>query len=426
MRQCVPAYALRRSWCHWTPALNRAVLPAFAVPPYLVRLSRLLAPSGGPTPRPTMSNAFMRSPHTSRLWAIPWATFLALAVACGSERSLGITGSEAPTDSLARADSLRIADSLRVADSLAQADTVTVPDSLPDPGTDPDSLSDPGANPDSLSPPLPPVAHSGIPFGPFDLFTSWEAPAVSGFGGTIMYVRPGTVIMLLNSMRAHNIRAFLKLTGEPHAAYMTDGKFDFAKWKAGTDQYDTPAIKAAITAAVAEGTLLGYSMIDEPNRYDWNGSVDKATLDRMATYSKSIFPTLPTAAVLPYSWRPTERYQVMDVMIAGTWKPTLTPQAFRDSAIATAKANGIGLAFALNIMAAPQVPGCEPRSPGSRTCLMTPGQIKEWGVTLGEASCGMFMWTYDEALFARSAYVPAFEHVAEKLAAHPVRTCRRS
>jgi hypothetical protein len=414
MRQCVPAYALRRSWCHWAPALNRAVLPAFAVPPYLARLPRPLPPRGGPTPRPTMSNAFLRSPHNR--WAIPWATLLALAVACGSDESPGITGSGVPTESPVGADSLRIADSLRVADSLARADTVTAPDTLPDPDT----------NPDSLSPPLPPVTHSGIPFGPFDLFASWESPAVSGFGGTVMYVRPGAVIMLINSMRAHNIRGFLKLTGEPHDAYKTDGKFDFAKWKAGTDQYDTPAIKAAIAAAVADGTVLGYSMIDEPNRFSWNGSVDKAMLDKMATYSKSIFPTLPTAAVLPYSWRPDERYQVMDVMIAGTWKPTLTPQAFRDSAIATAKANGIGLAFALNIMAAPQVPGCEPRSPGSRTCLMTPAQIKEWGVTLGEASCGMFMWTYEDALFARSAYVEAFQHVADKLASHQVPTCRRS
>lgn len=249
---------------------------------------------------------------------------------------------------------------------------------------------------------------------------------MSGFGGTVMYVHPWGIITLLNGMRAHNIRGFLKLTGEPHSTYMTAGKFDFDKWKAGTDQYDTPEIKAAIAASVADGTLLGYSMIDEPNRYDWNGSIDKATLDRMATYSRSIFPTLPTAAVLPYSWRPTERYHVMDVIIAGTWKPTLTPQAFRDSAIATAKANGIGLAFALNIMAAPQVKGCEPRSPGSRTCLMTPAQIKEWGVTLGEASCGMFMWTYEERLFARSAYVQAFKHVADQLAAQPARACGRS
>jgi hypothetical protein len=307
------------------------------------------------------------------------AALLALAVlagACGSADQLAPTAPGEPATALAN-------------DSLAPTETLAGPSFL--------------------------TATSGsTPFGPFDLYRSWDAPVVSGFTGGILYASPAGIIKLLSAMRAYRTRAFLKMTGEHQSTYMTGGKFDFYKWRAATAKYNTSAIKAAVAAAVADGTLLGYSMIDEANRFNWGtNAINKAMLDRMAAYSKSIFPTLPTAAVVTYYWRPTERYRVLDAIISQTWKPTKSSARFRDEAVAAAKLNGVSLAFSLNLFAGP--------SGGT----MTPTQIKDWTVTLGRASCGMFMWKYSSSLFSQYVYKLAFKEVAAKLAADPAPRCRR-
>jgi hypothetical protein len=336
------------------------------------------------------------------LWALAWSTLLVFAVSCDSTPAAGPSGPEIAGDSLAAADSLRGADSLGSSDSVPPADSPA--DSLE---TAPNTMS-----------------HSGVPFGPFDLFQSWDAPEVSGFAGAVNYASPDGIVTLLNNMRAHKIRGFLKLTGDHQSAYMTGGKFDFDKWKRATAKYDNPTIKTAIKAAVADGTLLGYSMIDEPNRFNWGrGSINKAMLDRMARYSKSLFPTLPTAAVVTYYWRPNERYRVLDAIISQTWAPTKSAATYRREAVAAARQNGVALAFALNILSGPKIRGC--RKYG-RTCIMTPRQVKQWATTLGPSTCGMFMWKYHKALYARSDYKRAFKEVAARLARESRTGCRRT
>jgi hypothetical protein len=268
---------------------------------------------------------------------------------------------------------------------------------------------------------------SSFPYGPFDLFPSMSGPVVPGFGGTVSWASPSNIIGLLGSMRTNRVSGFLKMTGISHSTYITNSQFDISKWKTATAAYDTPAIRTAIAAAVADGTLLGYSMIDEPNHSDWGGVITKATLDEMAAFSKSLFPTLTTAAVVPYGWRATERYKVMDAIIAQTWKPTMTPAQFRDAAVAAAKLNGVAPALSINIMAGKQVDGCEPR-PNGTTCLMTPDEIRNWAITLGSDPyvCAMFMWRYDATLWSRPEYVAAFKDVSTALASRPARSCRRT
>jgi len=255
---------------------------------------------------------------------------------------------------------------------------------------------------------------SSTPFGPTDLYRySWSQPAVSGFSGGILYASPSGILKLLRGMKNHNTRAFLKMTGDPQKTYMTRGKFDYYKWAKATSKYNTSTIKKAVAEAVANGTLLGYSMIDEPNRFNWNGSINKAMLDRMARHSKSIFPTLPTAATVTYYWRPTERYKVLDVIISQTWKPKKSASQFAKEAAAAAKQNGVAIAFSLNLHAGPN---------GG---VMTTKQVKDWAKTLGRVSCGMFMWRYSKDLFNKSSYRAAFKDVAATLSRESAPRCRR-
>ncbi len=65
--------------------------------------------------------------------------------------------------------------------------------------------------------------------------------------------------------RQNHKRLVLAMTGGSHWNYLTNDVFDLAKWQAKMETYNTPAIKAAVAAAVADGTIIGNSVMDEPN-----------------------------------------------------------------------------------------------------------------------------------------------------------------
>ena len=66
----------------------------------------------------------------------------------------------------------------------------------------------------------------------------------------------------------------LGITGGSHNNYKTPpddtGEFDYAKWKARVDLFNTSQIRTAVTEAFSNGTLLGFNMMDEPQAADWN------------------------------------------------------------------------------------------------------------------------------------------------------------
>ena len=102
------------------------------------------------------------------------------------------------------------------------------------------------------------------------------------------------------------------MTGGGHGNYITNRKFDYNKWRRRMDLYRTSAIKSAVAAGVRDGTVLMANMLDEPNHPDWGGVITKATLDKMASYVKGIFPTLPAGVSIRWDWRPNERYTKVD------------------------------------------------------------------------------------------------------------------
>jgi hypothetical protein len=59
-------------------------------------------------------------------------------------------------------------------------------------------------------------------------------------------------------------------------------------------------------------------------------------------------------------------------------------------------------------------------------CRMTANQVRDWGIILGSAGCGMIMWRYDDAFMSDPNNVQAFRDVAARLAGLPARSCRRS
>jgi PKD repeat protein len=279
--------------------------------------------------------------------------------------------------------------------------------------------------------------YTGIPFGPSGLWTNEGAVkwGPAPFTSSINFTEPAIIVRQIDLARAINQKLILNMTGGSHLRYKTDGKFDLSKWKAVMNTYDTEQIKAAVLAGVEDGTVIMNSVMDEPQITDWGGVMTKPLLDEMATYVKNLFPTLPAGVVARWDWRPEERYQVIDAILAQYQWNKGSVTAYRDNILAQAQREGIAVVFSMNILDGgimswktkdcpiPLTGGFGTKVPN---CRMTADQVRDWGRLLGSAGCAMSMWRYDQAFMAKAENQQAFNDVAATLAAIPGRPCRRS
>ena len=161
------------------------------------------------------------------------------------------------------------------------------------------------------------------------------------------YTSPDNVVRMIANARAAGQKLILVLTGGATKQYSTNGAFDLDKWEARIDQYNTAPIRDAIAEGVADGTVLGNSLMDEPERKNWGGVMTKPLLDTMAAYAKDYFPTLPMGPSHGpngyYLWRPNERYRVVDYVLNqyNYWVTNGDVAAWRDKVLAQAKLDGV-------------------------------------------------------------------------------------
>jgi hypothetical protein len=285
------------------------------------------------------------------------------------------------------------------------------------------------------------ILYSGLPFGPFGL---WSGTSVewgpSPFTGSHNYTDPNTVVSQIAAARNKRQRLLLAMTGGSSSKYLTNGKFDLAKWKNRMNLFKTTAIKNAVAAGVADGTIIGNTVVDEPETRQWGGNITKPMLDGMGTYVKNIFPTLPVGVnhgpTGYYQWRSSERYRVLDYVLNqySWWITTGNVAAWRDKVLAQARLDGVTPAFSLNAVNG----GVQDRSgtydctgtggKGNRypNCRMTPTQIRDWGRALGVYGCAMMLWKYDKTFVSKSANIDAARDVASTLNAKARRSCKRA
>jgi hypothetical protein len=362
--------------------------------------------------------------------ALTWS-ILTCALACGGDRSAGPASAETGDDPLPP-------DSVLAPDSLLPSDSVLGPDSLLPPV---DSIPTDSTPP--TDPPRP--AYTGTPFGMFRL---WQDSTTLAWGPepftmTFNSINATGIIDHINAARRAGVQLVLAMsTG---ARYITDGKFDMAKWKERINTFDTPEIRAAVAAGMADGTILANAVLDEPNTKKWGGVVDKAMVDAMCAYVKNIFPGLPQGVPVVHWWRPTEHYKICDFIIDG-WNWWQGPhgggegsytgniKAWRDEALAQAKRDGIAIAFSLNVIDGGiqswKTMECPLSSTGGRggsppRCQMTAEQVREWGLILGREGCAMFLWWYRPDFMSKPANIEAIKDIAAELATIPRRSCRR-
>ena len=287
---------------------------------------------------------------------------------------------------------------------------------------------------------------TGIPFGPYALLnsTSDTRPFSMGMQGTT----PSAVLDLLAQARSGGVRLMLQMTGGSHDRFMSiiDGvyQFDMAKWKAVMDQYNTPTIRQAIAGAVADGQVVGNSVMDEPhvqggggdgNTWGPAGTMTKVRVDSMCAYVKRIFPTLPVGVVHRHDvFEPTKDYHTCQFIVDQYSAVAGDVNMFRDAGLAFADRSNIVIAFSLNILngGTKDLDGtwdCKDqggyKGTFSPNCQMTAVQLKNFGTTLGPAGCAMTMWKWRSDFASRSDNQTAFAAIANRLASAPRSPCSR-
>jgi hypothetical protein len=398
----------------------------------IVRVSGSLPKSHAPSRYSILSSFPVHCRLRSQLRALTWSTLLTSALACGSDRPAGPASSETGDDSLPSPP-----------DSVAAPDSLPPPDSVIGPNPVDPVPTDPIPPTDSVAPTRP--AYTGTPFGMFRL---WQDSTTLAWGPepftlTFNSINAVAIVDHINAARRANVQLMLAMsTGH---RFITDGKFDMAKWKARINTFDQPEIRAAVAAGLADGTILGNAVVDEPNTKKWGGVIDKAMVDEMCAYVRNIFPGLPQGVPVVHWWRPDERYKICDFIIdqwnwwqgphgPGEGSYTGNLAAWRDAGLAQAKKDGIAIAFSMNVIdggiqswATMECP--IPRTGGRGTspprCQMTAEQVRDWGLTLGVEGCAMFLWWYRPDFMSKPANVQAIKDIAAKLATVPRRSCRR-
>jgi hypothetical protein len=285
----------------------------------------------------------------------------------------------------------------------------------------------------------------GIPMGLFEFWRSstttqtfGAAPYTASFGNTF----PNEIATLISTARAKGVHLILALTGGSHENYVTNGVFDQAKWQAVMDGFNTTAIRDVVAAAVADGTIIGESVMDEPQQSagdskSWGpeGFMTKVRVDGLCSYVKSIFPTLPVGVTHdPSVFEPDKSYQVCEFMLAQYAMRKGDITSWRDANLSIANRDRMSIIFSMNVLN-----GGKQDRDGTYDCLgtgglgttkpncqMTADQLRSFGNLLGPSGCALTMWRYDSGFMNRPDNQAAISDIAINLYHRTRRPCTSS
>ena len=265
----------------------------------------------------------------------------------------------------------------------------------------------------------------GIVFGTFQIPTSLLSTVHTGTleGGAIDEVNAMTYLI---ATKAKGGRIVIKMCrGRDDFVKNADGTFSFTKWKALVDRFR----KVNLAPYIADGTILGHFLIDEPHRTaKWGGKIiSQATLEAMAKYSKSIWPGMTTFVRVVPSWLASA--PVTYIHLDAGW---LQYETFRGNVtnvvtaeVAAAKRKGLGLIVGLNVLdggnGTSRIPGWT-----RGKYAMSASEIRTYGTAMLNQtySCGFYNWMWDSPYYGRSDVKTALAELSTKARNHVKTPCR--
>jgi hypothetical protein len=305
----------------------------------------------------------------------------------------------------------------------------------------------------SVSAPLPtPTTGTGLPFGPYRLlnYTTTTTP----FTLSAAFNSPSTIVSQINDARTRGVKIMLAMTGGSHSAKnpgcclsVINGvlQFDRAKWSATQATFNTATIRDAIAKGVADGTIIGATVMDEPyvsgagdgNTWGPKGTMTKARVDSLCVETKRYFPTLAVGVEHQHQlFEPTKSYQTCDFIVDqyNAWMGSVT--AWRDAGLAMAARDHHAVLFSLNVLdggvqdkdGTYSCDGAGQAGKGTYApnCRMTATQLRDWGLALGPSGCGLLMWQYDGMYATNYDNQRSFKDIAAAMGSASKKACRRS
>jgi hypothetical protein len=238
---------------------------------------------------------------------------------------------------------------------------------------------------------------------------------------TVAY-RP-TLLAKLEAARRTNGRVLIGFAGN-EGQYRDSGGFSLPTWKQRVDEFRD----IDLSSYIADGTLIGHFIMDEPNdRSNWNGhQVSLADIEAMARYSKEIWPDLPAVIRAWPDYLKGYQYRYLDAAWAQYHERFGSIDDFIAENVRDAQASGLALVLGLNVLAG----GGKDGLPGyhSDKYAMTASQVRAWGTTLLSQPyvCAFFMFRFNPDYFARADIQEAMTELSAKAQSIPHRPCRRS
>jgi hypothetical protein len=253
------------------------------------------------------------------------------------------------------------------------------------------------------------VSRRGIPIGHF-------AQPLSSFGRTYngghQNFSPRTIVRELREIRARGGRVVIAFSGSPKY-YRSNGYFSFDKWKARVNRFR----RANLSEFVRDGTIIGHYLIDEPNDpANWRGRpVPPATLEKMAKYSKQLWPRMATIVrVEPGYLARNHRY--LDAAWAQYLHRKGPVESFLRRNVSAAQDRRLGLVVGLNVLKGGSPNGTK----------MTASEVKKWGGALLASSypCAFINWTYNRSYLSSKGVAEAMLALRRKAESRSARSCK--
>ena len=269
-------------------------------------------------------------------------------------------------------------------------------------------------------------ASPGIVFGTWNMPNSYLNSVHTGWmnGGPL---DPSNILSWLSGARAKGARGVIKLCkGNDSYVKNDDGTFSLSKWKALVGRYQN----VNLDSYIADGTILGHLLIDEPHRADrWGGTaISPATLEAMAKYSRQLWPSMTTMVGEEPRWlaSSTTTYAYLDAAWAQYTSNKGSVADWIAAEVSAAKGKGLGLVVGMNVLDGGN--GSSHIAGFSRgKYAMSATEIRSYGSALLAQSyaCGFFNWSLDAVYYGRSDIKSAMSDMSAKARAHAKTSCRQ-
>jgi hypothetical protein len=299
--------------------------------------------------------------------------------------------------------------------SLAACDNSLNPDAstTPDPVDQVPVAGDDGAI-TLATPEAPQLATSfagGVPMGLFAMPTSEFG---SRYNGAMRNIGTYQLVSELSAIRSRGGKVILMMAGAQPYYKNADGSFSLSKWKARVDRYR----KLNIGSYISDGTIVGHYLIDEPfDPANWAGHpISGSTLEEMAKYSKSIWPSMKTIVrAEPYEIKWSGTYHALDAAWAQYLARKGDVSDYLQKNVSAAKQMGLGLVVGLNI----------PKGGVPNGTWMTPQEVERFGTAMLSSgyACAFISWQYGSSNLQTAAMRDAMSAVRRKAENVPSRSC---